>query len=148
MCWSVPWWLIKPIFALNCPLQIEQVNSESDDSVMMIIWVWFCALCAFVQLRRFSLLHSYPHPFWWGDANLLDPVQSVPRTLVCWNPLGRLLGCLCGVSTGYLGNTFPPEVLLKVLSLVAAHQTFLWHGHPSKLCKLKQCTHALHPCPF
>ena len=30
--WCVLWWLIKPICALNCLLQIEQVNSENDDS--------------------------------------------------------------------------------------------------------------------
>ena len=34
VCLCVRWWLYKPILALNCRLQIEQVNSdcaESDD---------------------------------------------------------------------------------------------------------------------
>ena len=32
MCWCVLWWLIKPDFARNRLLQIEQVNFENADS--------------------------------------------------------------------------------------------------------------------
>ena len=30
--WCVLWWLNRPIVALNCLLQTEQVNAENDDS--------------------------------------------------------------------------------------------------------------------
>ena len=32
MCRCVLWWLIRPIAALKCLLQIEQVSSENDES--------------------------------------------------------------------------------------------------------------------
>ena len=41
--------LIRPILALNCQLQIEQVNSENDDSDDDPL-----ALCAFAQLCYLS----------------------------------------------------------------------------------------------
>ena len=97
-------------------------------TLIMIPWLWLCALCAFVQTRRLSLLRSHLLYFWWGNATLADPVHSVPRTMVvCWNPSGRLLGCLYSDSSGHIGSAFPPEVLRRRLSLVAAHQAFLWH---------------------
>ena len=48
MC--VLWWLIRPVFALNCLLKIEQVNSESDD--------WWWSLGSGFALFALSFSHA------------------------------------------------------------------------------------------
>ena len=78
-------WLMRPILALNCLLQIEQERSEEESSVGDALALAFrCA--RFCSLRWFLLLLIHQLPFLWGLATLYDPVQSVPMTLlVCWS---------------------------------------------------------------
>ena len=59
MCNLMAEWLIRPIFALKCMLQLEQVNSENDDSdddPLTLAWLPFCSFCC--------------------NVTLLDPAQS------------------------------------------------------------------------
>ena len=78
-------WLMRPILALNCLLQIEQERSEEESSVGDALALAFrCARFCSASLILFA---SYsPAPLLWGLASLYDLVQSVPMTLlVCWS---------------------------------------------------------------
>ena len=69
-------WLMRPILALNCLLQIEQENrSEEESSVGDVLALAFrCARFCSASLILFA---SYsPAPLLWGFATLFDPVQT------------------------------------------------------------------------
>ena len=87
MCYflCVLWWLMRPILALNCPLQIEQERSEEESSVGDALALAFrCARFCSASLILFA---SYsPAPLFMRPRHFDDPVQSVPMTLlVCWS---------------------------------------------------------------
>ena len=77
-----------------------------------VVWPIFSLMNVFIALKGtqflnficFVFMTSHLLPFWWDKATLPDSVHSVPKTLaVCWNPSGRLLGCLYSVSSATLG---------------------------------------------
>ena len=78
-------WLMRPILALNCLLQIEQERYEEESSVGDALALVSC--CARFCSASLILFASYsPAPLLWGLATLYDPVQSVPMTLLlCWS---------------------------------------------------------------
>ena len=79
VCWCDLCWLVRPMFALNCLLQIEQVSSENDDSDDDLFAL---ALRSF-RFRSASQISSYFVVICSlsGEATPLS-VHSVPRTMV------------------------------------------------------------------
>ena len=78
-------------------------------ALMMIPWLWLCAICASVQHCRLSWLHSCLIPF------VYNFVQSVPRTVVVYgNPYEKLLGYAYSVSSGHIWSAFPSEVFYRI----------------------------------
>ena len=78
-------WLMRPILALNCLLQIEQDRSVEESSVSDALALAF-RYARFCSDSLIFLLHIHQRPFLWGLATLFDPVQSVPTTVLeCWS---------------------------------------------------------------
>ena len=74
MCLCVRWWLYKPILALNCRLQIEQVNSdcaESDDGPLVL---------AFLSLRFLSASQILFASNWEAPLCKLTNIHITNRT--------------------------------------------------------------------
>ena len=70
-----------PMFALNCLLQIEQVNSENDDSDDDLLALALRSL-RFRSASQTLFVSKSSAPFLMRNATLPDAVHSVPRTLV------------------------------------------------------------------
>ena len=71
-------WLMTPMLALNCLLQIEQERSAEENSVGDALALAFHSAC----FRSALLILFASYSFLRGLATLFDPVQSVSR--LCW----------------------------------------------------------------
>ena len=108
------WWVTRPILALNCLLQTEQVNFEDDDSdydplALALRSLHFCS--ALQTLCFYTSLCSLFPGLWWY-------FELTKRGFYC------ILIAFC---SGHFGSAYPLEGLHRRLILVAARQAFWWH---------------------
>ena len=79
-------WLTRPILALSCRLQVEQVNVMESAGGPLVMAL---RSLRFFQLHRLSFFTESCS--FVDETTLVAPVQSVPKTqLVCRNPSERL----------------------------------------------------------
>ena len=119
---SVLRWLMRPILALNCLLQIEQERSEKESSVGDALALAFrCARFCWATLIRFA---SY------SQASLLmRPRHFVLSCAICSHDdvevfNGGFECALVSSSSDHHGSVFQLVVLHRGFSLANVHQAF------------------------
>ena len=122
-------WLMRPVLALNCLLQVEQEMSEVESSVGDALALAFC--CARFCSASLILFASYlPAPLF------MRPRHFVRSCAICSHDSVGMLksfrwglwGCSCIASSDHHGSVFLLEVIHKGFSLANVHQAFWKHG--------------------
>ena len=96
------WWLTRPILALNCRIQVEQVGIMESAGGPLVLAL---RSLRFLSASQILFFHRELLFCWWDLATLIAPVQCV--------------------SSGHLESAFPPLILYKKFSLEVAYQALL-----------------------
>ena len=142
-------WLMRPILALNCLLQIEQERSEEKKLC------WWCLssgfpLCTFLLGFADSVCFVFTSsPFY--EASPLCTILCNLFPWLSWY-VEVFKGAFEGVLVSLLLTTMGAFSYLKFSIEDFLWQTFIRHSGnmacPSWLCQFQKSMYALHPCPF
>ena len=117
-------WLMRPILALNCLLQIEQERFVEESSVGdALVLAFRCARFCSASLILFA---SYsPAPLFMRPRHFVRSCAICSHDLVgMLKSLREALGVSCIASSDHHGSVFLLEVLHRGFSLANVHQAF------------------------